>query len=62
MGGQVQSRRHESTWCELDSGYIVGVMRAEAYLDVLLQILGSLERLSAELTLVRLQRNVDTDV
>jgi hypothetical protein len=31
-------------------------------LDVLLQILGSLERLAAELTLVRLQRNVDTDV
>jgi hypothetical protein len=37
-------------------------MRAGAYLDVLLQILGSLERLAAELTLVRLQRNVDTDV
>lgn len=62
MDGQAQSRRHESAWCELDSMCIVGVMRAEAYLDVLLQILGSLERLSAELTLVRLQRNVDTDV
>ena len=33
-----------------------------AYLDVLLEILRTLERLAAELTLVRLQRNVDTNV
>lgn len=31
-------------------------------LDVLLQILGTLERLATEVALVRLQRNVDTDV
>lgn len=33
-----------------------------SYLDVLLQVLGTLERLAAELTLVRLQGHMDPDV
>lgn len=33
-----------------------------SYLDMLLQVLGTLERLATELTLVRLERNVNTDV
>lgn len=33
-----------------------------AYLDVLLQVLGTLEALATEVALVRLERNMDTDV
>lgn len=36
--------------------------RSGTYLDVLLQILGPLKGLSAEIAFVRLQRNVDSDV
>lgn len=45
-------------WCRTaDEDRVVGVS-----LDVLLQILRSLERLPAKVTLVRLERDMDTDV
>ena len=40
----------------------VGVFKSDTYLDVLLQILGPLERLAAKVTLVRLQGHMDADV
>ena len=39
-----------------------GAARLPAYLDMLLQILGPLERLAAKITLVRLEGHVNTDV
>jgi hypothetical protein len=58
LTGRAQSHRRESVLCEFEN-YTVNEL---SYLDMLLQVLGTLERLATELTLVRLQRNVNTDV
>jgi hypothetical protein len=61
MGERVQSHRHGSGLCELDVFLEMGC-GYDPYLDMLLQVLRTLERLAAELTLVRLERNMNTDV
>jgi hypothetical protein len=64
VNGEGQSHRHESFRgepCQLHrSAQVEGVKMP--YLDVLLQILRALEGLATEVTLVWLQRNMDSDV
>lgn len=53
-------------WSVVEAGLVLGGANKNRVigmsLDVLLQILGTLERLAAELALVRLQRHMDTDM
>lgn len=59
IGGE-RNRRHESRGISLWS--FKGIFGLNAYLYVLLQVLRALERLSAEITFVRLQWDVDSDM
>lgn len=61
-GARERSHRHGSVKRLLGSDSRQRLKFGASYLDMLLEILRALERLAAELALVRLERDMDADV